>query len=45
MTLKQYRDCYGVKEFIHSGKKEIQKQKPDCKISQTSADSMKTPLF
>ena len=22
MTLKQYRDCYGVKEFIHNGKKE-----------------------
>ncbi|MGC6177191.1 helix-turn-helix domain-containing protein [Lacrimispora sp. 38-1] len=21
MTLKQYRDCYGVKEFIHTGKK------------------------
>ncbi|MBE5994784.1 MAG: helix-turn-helix domain-containing protein [Paenibacillaceae bacterium] len=45
MTLKEYRDCYGVKEFMHTGKKETQKQKPDCKLSQTSADSIKTPLF
>jgi hypothetical protein len=21
MTLKQYRDCYGVKEFTHTGKR------------------------